>query len=468
MRLFMRALYCQLFFILMTHLAAGQTLSKYEPLNYEGGIDSLLRTNHFGNGVLMDYHDLGILPEELSDFTAKNNYYLNSLFKSGYIYSNPEIAAFSRKVSDHLLRDLPDLQQEIQIFICRDAEANGFSTANGYVFLTVGLLSRLENEAQLAFIIAHEIAHFYKNHMALQLNENLAMRQVRDSYFNRHSTNLNSLRFSRQHEFDADAVALQFMIASSYDAREALGSLEAFKPKTAPFRFPIDFNKYYDNKEAGDGIGIDEDRITLAGIFEDYIDGEDDRYNTHPSLQKRAISLKEQLENSRYDPEGKNKFAVSQEEFYATQKIALFEIVELAYNNSSYGESLVYALEAFGHHKNSQYLALKIIQSIYWLSYYKQIELLENVLPMEGELASAAYDSVYRFVDRLSYTELKLIAFNLTKEAFSRFPESEELLFHMGFTSQEFLGQEVARFHYRNYSKKFPQGKYINFVRRQL
>ena len=49
-------------------------------------------------------------------------------------------------------------------------EINAFATSGGYIFITTGTLKTLENEAQLAGVLAHEISHDRRKHVVENLN----------------------------------------------------------------------------------------------------------------------------------------------------------------------------------------------------------------------------------------------------------------------------------------------------------
>ena len=49
-------------------------------------------------------------------------------------------------------------------------EINAFAAPGGYIFITRGALMKMENEAQLAAVLAHEIAHIVKRHVVKELN----------------------------------------------------------------------------------------------------------------------------------------------------------------------------------------------------------------------------------------------------------------------------------------------------------
>jgi len=49
-------------------------------------------------------------------------------------------------------------------------EINAFATPGGYIFITKGALMKMDNEAQLATVLGHEIAHVVRKHVVRELN----------------------------------------------------------------------------------------------------------------------------------------------------------------------------------------------------------------------------------------------------------------------------------------------------------
>ena len=58
----------------------------------------------------------------------------------------------------------PEFTGRMRVRVLSQPEVNAFTTASGSIFLTEGLLIRLENEAQLATVLAHEGIHFIHRH----------------------------------------------------------------------------------------------------------------------------------------------------------------------------------------------------------------------------------------------------------------------------------------------------------------
>lgn len=71
------------------------------------------------------------------------------------------VSLVGKTVAD--VSDRPELLYHFAVLNSR--EVNAFAAPGGYVFVTRGLLETLENEAQLAGVLAHEVAHVTQRHM---------------------------------------------------------------------------------------------------------------------------------------------------------------------------------------------------------------------------------------------------------------------------------------------------------------
>ena len=121
-----------------------------------------------------------------------------------------------------------------QIEAVDSATINAFALPGGKVFVTRGLLAKLRNEAQLAGVLGHEIAHVTARHvndhmaqkMGLQIvlaGINLASRQSNEQWLGVLGTgtevggSLFILKFSREDELEADDLGLRYMTKLGYN-----------------------------------------------------------------------------------------------------------------------------------------------------------------------------------------------------------------------------------------------------------
>src|SRR3990172_3547330 len=83
------------------------------------------------------------------------------LEKSGKVYDDPLLEEYLGRIGDRLLPE--EVKQAggpgFRFTVFRDASLNAFAMPNGRVYVHTGLLARVENEAQLATVLGHELTH---------------------------------------------------------------------------------------------------------------------------------------------------------------------------------------------------------------------------------------------------------------------------------------------------------------------
>lgn len=83
------------------------------------------------------------------------------LEKSGKVYDDPLLEEYLSRLADRLVGD--EAKEAggpgIRVTVFRDPTLNAFAMPNGRVYVHTGLLARVENEAQLAMILGHELTH---------------------------------------------------------------------------------------------------------------------------------------------------------------------------------------------------------------------------------------------------------------------------------------------------------------------
>ncbi len=119
---------------------------------------------------------------------------------------------------------------DIRVHAVRMPHFNALMAPNGMMLLWSGLLLRVENEAQLAAVVGHELGHYLERHQLEQ------MRAARDHAFAAQLIGLiggvgsvvgrigvlaSMLAFSREHESRADRLGMRLMQNAGYEGREA-------------------------------------------------------------------------------------------------------------------------------------------------------------------------------------------------------------------------------------------------------
>lgn len=98
---------------------------------------------------------------------------INQQLLSGEVqlYRNREINRYVNEIGQRVAKssDRPNLPYTFQVV--NDKNINAFATMGGYVYVHTGTLAASDNEAQLASVIAHEIAHISSRHAIKQMRQ---------------------------------------------------------------------------------------------------------------------------------------------------------------------------------------------------------------------------------------------------------------------------------------------------------
>jgi predicted Zn-dependent protease len=103
---------------------------------------------------------------------------------------------------------------------------NAYAAPGGYVFITRGALGLIENEAELAGVLAHEVGHVNKRHVIEQIRKSDTMREVRNLLDIQGTTldkvvgtgtNVLFTGLSREDELQADSLGIEYASAAGYD-----------------------------------------------------------------------------------------------------------------------------------------------------------------------------------------------------------------------------------------------------------
>ena len=118
---------------------------------------------------------------------------------------------------------------DIRVYVMRTPQFNANMAPNGMMQVWSGLLLRMENEAQLAAVLAHESGHFLQRHTLASLRDAQA-RAAFNTFVGAFGAvgavvglvNLaGAFAFSRDQEREADLISFKLMEKAGYDPREA-------------------------------------------------------------------------------------------------------------------------------------------------------------------------------------------------------------------------------------------------------
>lgn len=162
------------------------------------------------------------------------------LMDEGAAYDDPELQAYVDRIGQRLVAasDTPD--DTFTFTVVDSPDLNAFATPGGYIYVNRGLLAYLDNEAELAGVLAHEIAHVTARHAARQQTGRVTNQAVGIlAYILTGSGDLADAStmygqelisgYGREHELEADGLGAEYMHRAGYDAQELLSVISVLK-----------------------------------------------------------------------------------------------------------------------------------------------------------------------------------------------------------------------------------------------
>lgn len=148
-----------------------------------------------------------------------------SLLAEQGLVEAPVLESYLQNLANVAVESSHRIEIPVQVYLLDQKEIAGYSTPNGLIFISKGALNAMENEAELLFFIAHEVAHVVFQH-GLQEAENREIRVRRDEAFSELEQNLEGrseeyTRVSQELSAWADQV-YQYLVQDRLEEYELL------------------------------------------------------------------------------------------------------------------------------------------------------------------------------------------------------------------------------------------------------
>jgi predicted Zn-dependent protease len=148
------------------------------------------------------------------------------------IYPDPALNAYVSAIGMKMAKasERPNLPWEFHVV--NDASVNAFALPGGFIYVTRGLLTAINDEAELATVVGHEIGHVTNRHSVQQISKQqvaslgLGIGSILSSDIARvagvasQGMQLLFLKYSRDAESQADKAGFRYALGQNYDVRE--------------------------------------------------------------------------------------------------------------------------------------------------------------------------------------------------------------------------------------------------------
>ena len=415
--------------------------------------------------------------------SAKKMY--EGLTNDNFIYDDT-IQVFVERVFNKIIlaNQIDEDNTPGRILILRNPRPGAFCMGDGTITVTIGLLSILDNESQLAFILSHETAHFTQNHIRDNVKRNIESAGEKKEMFEEQLDKMvngridlegmdslktmvySGYKFSRVKEKESDALGIEYMNRAGYDISQSTTILakldETTQPKTTlgiEILNAFNFSKYPLQEHWLRPRANIYHTKRVDPIFDSK------KIRTHPEMEERLAALDLLIsENTKID---------LQEDHFKNVlnrivSMAEFEVIQAAYDRKAYDIALHRVLLQKINYPKNTYINTMIAQILIDVV-EKSNQSSDNIYARKPiPLISQGYNEeeivVNDFLHTLSKKELPLIAFHFMNNKSVFDPNCEKhyyLLWKIGkLTNDQKLVDQVSS----SYSKKFENGEYAKMM----
>jgi len=164
--------------------------------------------------------------------------FYEKLKKNNVLIKNKKINDYISELGNKILAHSRKAPFDFHFSVIKSSAINAFATPGGYVYLNRGLINLVDNESQLAGVLAHEIAHVNARHIADTIEKSKKVSiatlaailagaflggggqgSAAAAAFSMAAATTLNLKYSREHEEEADRLGMSYMVSTGYDGR---------------------------------------------------------------------------------------------------------------------------------------------------------------------------------------------------------------------------------------------------------
>lgn len=408
-------------------------------------------------------------------YKSRHDDFLKSIKDSDYVFND-----YLQKYLENILHEIKEKNKtindiEIRLFVNREYEANAYSLGEGTIGINLGLITCLENESQLAYILCHEIAHILLDHSEIDLHSYLDLindknlkKDIKTALRNEYGANAEVLKIltshglkenkkSRIQEFQADSLGLLLFQNTSYHVLESIRSMEILDSvdiniASSEIRKNLNSIKFpFKNQWLQD-----EDLISLKQDYEDRM--LEDSMKTHPDCKKRIKKIFYLINKNKAIDQDLSLNA--QINYLRFKNIAEREIVKGCIQKKNYSMGLYFALCLLNKYGKDSDFTIGAIGDILNKCYYAQVkhELGKSLLRPSNDYHPNINEINY-FFNNITLSEIGKINYYFLKNNLVSTSEESYYQYYVACDiNQKYPEKEDAKM---EYLRLFPNGKYV-------
>lgn len=429
--------------VFWTIQVGAQDFNNYKPLKSEGTIPSdflLLTSEKFeAEKENISQNEKRATRKSKEEFLLGSNYMVDRLLTSGRVLFNDPVSAYLNQILNKILEHSPEHQGKVRAYAVKSSSVNAFATNNGIIMVNLGLIAQLETEAQLAYILSHELIHYMNSHVLNVYLENEQIDKGKGAYRGTSLSErlISSSNYSKEIETEADVEGLKLFLKTDYSTASLHGVFDVLHYAYLPFD-DIEFEKSF--FETANLVFPEEYFLEEVSPFSPF-EEEDDTRSSHPSTYKRKLLIGKKVDD--LEREDNMDYIISKEQFELVRKLSRYELSSLYFNNEEYELAIYNSYMLLKDNPDSKYLKKNICKALYSLVKYSNnddfYEVHTRYKKMEG-----SSQQLFHLFEKQSRVDRNAMALRYVWDAHQQFPEDEDLN-----KITDDLIKELAEHHYK-------------------
>ena len=187
-------------------------------------------------------NEIALVSESQEMAIGQKNYGPYRQAQGGDYVVEPQLTRYVQSVGERIVK-VSDRRLPYEFHVINDSSPNAWALPGGKISINRGLLVELENEAELAAVLAHEVVHAAARHSAQAIERGIFLQgaviatgvALGDSNYRdlglmgaNLGAQLTNQKFGRDDEAEADHYGIQYMVRAGYDPSAAVKLQETF------------------------------------------------------------------------------------------------------------------------------------------------------------------------------------------------------------------------------------------------
>jgi hypothetical protein len=355
-------------------------------------------------------------------------------FDSKEVYTNTSAQDYLNRLVAVIRKNNPNLSANFNCYFSRSAVPNAAYIGEGIILFNMGLFERLDNEGQAVFVLCHEISHFLLHHSENSIRQYVAtinseevqaeLHKIKNSEYRKREQlqrlvkglTFDSRRHSRDHEAQADSMAVELMrntpfsLSSAISAMALLNNIDNDSSNIGVI-LPSMFNarEYPFRKK-----WLTQDDGLLGGHAHIAKEEMADSLKTHPDCEKRILLLTKLTKDWRQPVT--SLFVVDSTTFYSLRNSFHYETIEYAYVSENYTESLFLSIKLLQTKPSDMYLVAQVGKLLNAIYAAQRAHTLSKIADLPSPDYAPNYDLLLQFIQNLYLEDIVAINYYYLKQ----------------------------------------------------